>query len=201
MPESIEWLRSFMLAYPFLEYPIVFLGAAFGGELTIITLGFLAAQNVFSTFIFILLSFFGVLSSDILWFFLGRTVFVQRIISHRYATSAISAIHQIMRKMSHGSDLVAFIIAKFLVGTRVLIIMYLSATKIEFRNFVRYDVVAIILWLLVVIPIGFVAGLGFTYLSEVFRNVYAAMGFILLILVLLIGAEIWLKRFFIPPIK
>src|SRR3989338_2372267 len=50
MLEAIEWLRMFIFTYPSLGYVIIFFGAAFGGEMAMIALAFLAAQGVFFFF-------------------------------------------------------------------------------------------------------------------------------------------------------
>ncbi|MDO8659477.1 MAG: VTT domain-containing protein [Candidatus Parcubacteria bacterium] len=196
MIASIEWLRVFIDHYPYLEYLVVFLGAAFGGELILLALGFLAAHNIVSIFPLIIFSFTGTLFSDTLWFFLGRTTFVKKIVTHRYANTTISVINKAVERVSKGNDLIALIIAKFLIGTRILLIMYVGTKIVKFKNFIRYDMVAIFLWLMVIIPIGFISGLGFTYFASILENVYAAVGFILLIIFLAIMLEIWLKNRF-----
>ena len=55
---------------------------------------------------------------------------------------------------------------------------------------------AIILSLLVLISIGYFSGLGFTYLADIFNNIYVAIGFILLIIVIIVAAQLWLKKRF-----
>jgi len=194
MVESIEWLRAFIFHYPSLEYIVILLGAGFGGELALFILGFLAAQNVISVSSLIIFSFLGTFFSDTIWFLLGRTAIVKNVIAHRYAHTTISIINETMQRVSKSNHLIALIIAKFLIGTRVLLIMYIGAKNIQFQKFIRYNALAIFLWLVVIIPIGFLSGFGFAYLAEIWENLYVAIGFILLIVVLLIVFEIWLKN-------
>ena len=196
MVESIEWLRAFIFHYPSLEYIIIFLGAGFGGELTLFILGFLAAQNVISVYSLIIFSFFGTFFSDTIWFLLGRTAIIKNVIAYRYAHTTISIINETMQRVSKGNHLITFIIAKFMVGTRILLIMYISAKNIQFQKFIFYNALAIFLWLVVIIPIGFLSGFGFAFLAEILENLYIAIGFILLVVVLLIMLEIWLKNKF-----
>jgi len=85
-------------------------------------------------------------------------------------------------------------LVKFLVGTRVVMLFFLSNTQLSFRQFARYNTLAIFLWMLVILPIGFISGLGFTYLAEIFENIYAGLGFVLLVIVLLIVFEIRIKK-------
>jgi membrane protein DedA with SNARE-associated domain len=196
MVESIEWLRVFIFHYPYLEYILILLGTAFGGELILLALGFLVAQNIISIYPLVVFGFLGTLFSDTLWFLLGRTSIIKRMVAHRYADTTILAINKAVDRVSGGNHLIAFIIAKFLVGTRILLMMYVGTKTIKFKDFIRNDMVAIFCWLIVVIPIGLLSGFGFTYLAEILENIYAAIGFILLIIFLAIVLEIWLKNRF-----
>lgn len=197
MVAEIEWLRVFIDHYPYLEYLVIFLGAAFGGELVLLALAFLSAQAVFSVYVLIILSFLGTICSDALWFMLGKTQFVQKLITHRHADKTITVINKVVHRLSNGRHLVALIIAKFLVGTRILMIMYVGTKIPSFKHFIRYDAIAILVWLSVIIPIGFLSGLGFIYFAEILENLYVAIGFILVIIILGILAEMWFKNRFI----
>ena len=91
----------------------------------------------------------------------------------------------------------ALIFAKFLVGTRIVMLLYLSNLEFSFKEFIRYNVVATFIWLLVVIPTGYLSGLGFTYIAEVFHNIYAGLGFVFLVLIVIVILQLWLKKIFI----
>ncbi|MEX2052319.1 MAG: hypothetical protein WD991_01310 [Candidatus Paceibacterota bacterium] len=196
MLESVEWLREFIVNYPALQYGVVFLGAAFGGEVAVISLSFLAAQGFFPLPTFFIVSFIGTFSSDMLWFLLGRTKVVAWLITHRYAHGTISLLTDTIGKVSRGSHFLALVMAKMMVGTRVILIMYTAKTSLPFRKFVAYDAVAVVIWLLVVIPIGYISGLGFSYLSNIFENLYASIGFLLLFIGAIVMFQLWLKRKF-----
>lgn len=196
MTESIEWLKMLILNHQSLQYLIVFLGAGFGGEFALLSLGFLAAQGIIPIIPLFVVSFLGTLFSDAIWFFTGKTSLVKKLITHRYANTTISIISQAINRVSRGNHLAALIMGKFLVGTRVLMIMYVGMTNISFVNFFRADIIATLIWLVVLIPIGFISGFGFTYLAGILENVYAAIGFILLIIIGFVMFEIWLKKMF-----
>lgn len=194
MVAEIEWLHLFIDHYPYLEYLVIFLGAAFGGELVLLALAFLSAQAIFSVYTLLILSFFGTICSDALWFVLGKTKIVQKLITHRHADKTITVINKVIHRLSNGRHLVALIIAKFLVGTRILMIMYVGTKIPNFKHFIRYDAIAILVWLFVIIPIGFLSGLGFMYFARILENIYAAIGFILVVIIIGILVEIWFKN-------
>jgi membrane protein DedA with SNARE-associated domain len=196
MTPTIAWLSAFILSYPLLQYIIIFLGAGFGGEVAVISLSFLAAQNIFPIVPFFIVGFLGTMTADILWFLLGKTKTAGKIVDHRYATYTISVIMEAIRKVSRGNHLLAFIFAKFLIGTRVVVILYVSKTNISLKHFILNDLVAIFIWLTTLTSIGFLSGLGFAYISHILKNIYAGIGFVILILLIIVMVQIWLKKFF-----
>ena len=196
MIESMQWLATLIAEHSSFTYIIIFLGAAFGGEPAVIALSFLAAQGIFPAVPFIFTSFLGVLFSDCLYFFLGKTTFVRKLIEHRYAAGTIAAIMEAIERLSRGRHVAAFILAKFVIGTRAVIIMYVSKTGITFGYFLRHNLLAIMAWLTLVIAIGYLAGIGYSYVSGVLENVYAGVGFLFLVLIILIIVQTRLKRAF-----
>ncbi len=197
MIESIEWLRILILDYPSLQYFALFFGPLIGGEFVIIAFAFLSAQGVVSLLILVILSFLAVFSADAVWFFLGRTAVAKRIISHRHASPTITVLFEAVRRASKGNHFVALVLAKLMPGTRILMILYASKSDLTFSKFAFYNATAIFLWLLIVIPIGFLSGIGFTYLAEIFKNLYVSVGFVFLVVIIIITIHLWIKKQFI----
>lgn len=196
MVEATLWLRELIVNYPAFQYLFIFFGAALGGDFLLIALGFLSAQGILSPVALVSFSFLGTFCSDVFLFLIARTTFFHNIISHRYAHKTVSLIVDSLRRISSGNHLWALIIAKFLVGTRVIIVLYSDKTDLSFKKFAPYDAIAALTWLAALIPIGFLLGLGFTYLSEVFKNIYAGIGLVLLFLLIAFMLEAWLRKFF-----
>ncbi|OGI65122.1 hypothetical protein A3A95_04340 [Candidatus Nomurabacteria bacterium RIFCSPLOWO2_01_FULL_39_18] len=195
MIEWIEWLRVFIINHRSLEYIIILGGVIFGGEFALFALGFLVAQGVLPAFSVVVLSFLGSFPPNILWFLLGKTATVERIIKHRYA-STISIIGEAVTRASRGNHFIGLIFAKFIVGTPVVLTTYVQKTDLSFWQFIFYETPAIALSLLILISIGYLSGLGFTYLADIFNNIYVAIGFILLIMAIILAAQSWLKKRF-----
>ena len=162
----------------------------------LIAFAFLSAQGVLSPTSLVIFGSLGTYFSDIALFLLARTKLFHNIISHRYADRTTSLIVLALLRIGKGKHLLALIIAKFLIGTRVVLMLYGDKTDISFKKFSFYDSIATIVWIIVVGAIGFLLGLGFTYLSEVFKNIYAGVGLVLLFLLLAFMAEMWVKRKF-----
>lgn len=194
--EYLEWIKNFIIHYPNLEYLLVFLGAAFGGEVAMITFGFLYAQGMFSLVPLAIVSFIGTLSTDILYFYLGRTKIAGKFFSHRYAHSTVNLITEAVHKISRGSQFIALFLANFMVASRIIIIMYVSKANITIGRFIAYESLSLIAWLIVVLGIGYVSGIGYTYLSNLLENIYAGIGFLLLVAISFVVLQLWLKKKF-----
>ncbi len=192
--EHFEWLREFIVNYPSLQFLAIFLGAAGGGEIALVTLSFLAAQKVISLPALVFFSALGTFCSDSIWFLLGRTSGVRKIIAHRYATPTMEVITQALKRISRGNNLVMLIFAKFLIGTRVVTLFFISTIYEKYSKFAEHNIVSIVVWLSVVIPVGYLSGLGFTYIASVLQNIYAALGFALLVILVIIMLQTWLQK-------
>lgn len=199
MVESTIWLRELIENYSAIEYLLVFVGTAVGGDFLLIALAFLSAQGLISVPVLLVFSFLGTFFSDILLFLLARTTFLHNIISHRYAHRTASVIVESLLRTGRRNHFLSLTIAKFLVATRVVIMLYADKTDISFKKFFYANAAATFVWVVAVVPIGFTLGLGFTYFSEVFKNIYAGIGLVVLLLVLLGVGEVWLEKKFTHP--
>ncbi len=190
----IEWVTLVFQQHESIQYIIVFLAAAFGGEIAMISMSFLLAQGFFSFYPFVTISYIGTYSSDIMWFWLGKSKMVSKLFTHRHTSKTIHVIVEAMHKMSKGSDFMALFLANFMPASRVILIMYVSRKNLEFVKFLYYEAVALFWWTVAVVAIGYTAGIGYTYLSNVLNSIYSGVGFVLVFLFIIILVQVWFKH-------
>lgn len=196
MIESMEWLRIFILDHRSFEYIIVFIGTILGGKLALFTLGFLVGQGVLSILSVIVLGFAGLLVSNTFWFFLARTKIINKIIVSPYTNATTSTITQALVKLSRNKYFLALAMIEFSIGTPIILTTYVSKTGIRFKRFIFYQSIVISISLLLIIPLGFASGIGFTYLTPLFSNLYTTIGFILIIVLAVVVIQTWMKNKF-----
>ena len=196
MVEFIETLRLFIVDHRSLEFIIIFGGALLGGEFALFTFGFFTAQGVLPIWPVVILSFLATFPPNVLWFLLGQTAIAEKVFAHRYANNTISMIVQAVTKVSRGSHVIGLIFIKFLVGTPFILTMYVNKTRINFWQFIVYETPAILLSLLVILPVGFLSGLGFTYFANIFNNLYVGFSFLLLVIIMITIVQLWFKKKF-----
>lgn len=171
---------------------IVFVGSFFLGESVIISCGFLAAQGILNMPYVFILAFLGTVISDSLWFCCGKLIFWKKknFIDDKKYNKLVKRIDQITGKKQFW----ALLFIKFLYGTRILTIIYLSIRRIKFSIFTFFNSLGTILWLSVVLTIGWLAGKGYGNVVPVFNGVkYLLIGLIILLILYRVVSQ-WITK-------
>lgn len=175
------------------QLPVVFFGSFFLGESVIIPAAFLSGEGIWSFSYVFVTAYIGTLLSDAVWFALGPRLFR---FAHdfesikRRSDAFLPKIEYLGNRPFH-----LLLISKFIYGTRILTIIYLSK-KVSILLFTLYNLVGTFLWLAAVMTVGFLAGKSVINLLPIFTDVkYLAAG----IVVLVIGVNIfnrWIRKRF-----
>lgn len=177
-----------------IEYrePAIFLGAFFFGETFIITAALLATQGIWSLSDVFLLSFIGTILSDSLWFFFGSKIFH---ITHRWekTKAAHERFVQAITKLVGSHPFFLLLVIKFLYGTRILTILYLSMKRMKFGLFFIYNSMGTIIWLSVLLSLGWFIGYSTGYVSAVKQFQYAIFALAALFIVLRLVTK-WIEK-------
>jgi membrane protein DedA with SNARE-associated domain len=176
-----ESIASYLAGYGSLA---ILGGSFFFGETVILTAAALSAQGIFPIYEVLAISFLGTILSDSLWFLGGNMVssWIQRSTyssTHAKFTSSIA-------KAFPSNPFAILLLYKFMYGTRVLTILYTSSMKMPYAKFALYDSIGTLIWLFVLVPIGYLVGQG---VLEAFPNLTTPG----IISALLIGAYIFNK--------
>lgn len=183
-----EGILQFLNTYQLLA---VFAGAFFLGESVILIAFFLTSQGLLVPAEVFAISLIGTVSSDSLWYVLGKQHDRLEKKSRTYA-NRFERIRTLVTSFSHSPARVLLFI-KFFYGTRVLIILYLAATGTPFRTFLLYNSIGTIIWLLVLILLGSLLGIGYATIPAIYQSVeYGAL--FVLIGIIITKVLLWKKR-------
>jgi membrane protein DedA with SNARE-associated domain len=164
------------------QLPAIFAGSFFFGETVVISSAFLAGQNLWSVWNVFWICFLGTIISDTLWFVLGKN-FNAKIESHEKHGSRYRKVIAKVNKYVGGRIFLALLFIKFLYGTRILTIFYISARKVSFWKFTLFNSLGTIIWLVVIIGAGYLAGKGTAnYLGSLSQVKYVALALVAFIL-------------------
>ncbi len=194
----MDFLQSFVTTSPALAYLVLFFGMFIEGEVFFLTAAIFALEGFLAWWIIIVVTFAGVLSGDVVWYFLGRYSkdtklgeWVQRKLSgyqgwleenfeNRYARLAFTS--------------------KFLYYVNRLTPLLAGWQKMDFKKFFRIHVFAGISWLLVVTLLG--KFFGFIISAIGIKVVLHRLYWVFLILAaIVLGGEYILRKLFVKKIR
>jgi membrane protein DedA with SNARE-associated domain len=177
---------TFLITY---RLPAIFVGAFFFGETVIIAAAFLAGQGTLEVLPVFVLAFLATIVSDTVWFLLAKKILLWLNRLEKYKTHSEIIVNK-MTKLTGDKPFLALLFVKFLYGTRVITIIYLSLRSIPLKKFVIYDALGTLIWLAVIIPIGWLAGKSAVSLGPALHKAEFAIGFfVILVFVIRIGTK------------
>lgn len=190
--ETIGALSSF-------SFPISVLAPIAGGETGVMAAAFVSAQGFFPLWIVFVGSFLGMLFTDTFWFFVARSrvfgALRDRIMRN---TKNYIELSKHLQRVSHGRDIIILLISKILIGTRILVILYLSNKRMSYMMFMAYNVIPTFLWGLALCLLGYAAGKGFSDIFRIYEHVALAATFLvvfcLIFYILLRYIRTWLLQ-------
>lgn len=175
-------------------------GAFFGGDALIIFLSSLAGQGLINLWTIILFCSLGTISSDVAWFFLGRSKFADKLISNSKMNAGYSKFERILTRYGR-SDFLLLLVVKFIYGIRIITIIYFSRERRNFVRFLNYNSIAVIIITVFVAFIGWMAGKGISVYADFYDNFKMAMKFIVIFLVVFIILKSLVKRWLLKENK
>jgi len=185
----------FVEAHRYWGYAVLFLAMLFEGELFLTAAGMLARLHAFDFFDAFLFALAGVLTGDMLWYFLGRYLNARH--SHnRYLMFAIKHVKKLLPGIETNPLHVIFL-SKFIYGLNHSTILVLGFLKIEFRQFFRIQFFTSVVWSLIFLILGFMFGsAALLYTHSFTRFVLVALVFLIAVVVIekIIGLVIEMKE-------
>ena len=184
-----EFITQMLIQYQFLA---LFAGAVFFGETVILMASFLAAQGSWSVWNVFWIALVGTIVSDCVWFLLGDWI-MHRESFQKHQAKYERLVMKLDKKIGNRPYL-SLLIIKFLYGTRILTIIYLSFRKIKFWQFLVFDFLGTSFWLVIVMAIGWLAGKGYTQVIEIFHSIGYGLSALILFFILYRIVNVWISK-------
>lgn len=175
------------------EEVIVFLGSFFFGETVILSGSYLAGQGIWSLWTVYLWALLGTLAADAAWFYFGPRALR---LMHRWekVKQKHEAIVSALQKHTGNKPFLSMLFIKFLYGTRILTIIYLSSVKVRFWTFMFFDLIGTAVWLVVMVGAGWLAGKGLADVLPAVRSFeYLLTGLVALMIIFKLVTS-WLEK-------
>ncbi|HBB37747.1 MAG: hypothetical protein UV82_C0013G0035 [Candidatus Magasanikbacteria bacterium GW2011_GWD2_43_18] len=175
------------------QLPAIFLGAFFFGETVIVSAAFLAGQGLWSLGIVFSLAFLGTIISDLIWFLFG-TALLKLFMKWKRSRKKVEELKQEEVPLQSHTPFFVLLFIKFLYGTRILTIIYIASRKMNFWLFLLYDAIGTVLWLCVMLAIGWAAARGTHNWSPLFERTGYALGVLAITLILAHIVITWISK-------
>ncbi|KKW42207.1 MAG: DedA membrane associated protein [Candidatus Magasanikbacteria bacterium GW2011_GWA2_56_11] len=172
--------------------PAIFAGAFLFGETIILSAAFLSAQGWWQPGTVFWFSLLGTVIADCVWFFFGHLATRTR--RWEKNQEKYARVIEFVERKTGNRPYLALIPIKFMYGTRILTIIYLSLHRVKFWSFLAADLAATALLLAVLIPLGWLAGRGYTNLLTTYHGVTYALGGVLVLFAAYKIVTVWLSR-------
>lgn len=172
---------------------VAFLAPTFGGEIAVLVLAFFAAQGHYELWVVIFWSFLGMLAIDSFWFFLVRSPWAERVKQWKQIGDAHEQLRAWSARFSERSDVVILLVSKMLLGTRILIIAYISMRNLSYARFMLFNGIATFIWAVMLGYAGWFAGRGYYALASTY-DLITGVAFAVTGLLVFYGALMLLRR-------
>ncbi len=189
----LDNLGQIVLTHQAWSHYLIALGVLLQGEVTVLVSVYLVINGSLGWLDFLIPAFLGILIGDYLLYFVGRLLrgtrfgwkAYKKLKQNKNAQFYTYYVSQNLKKI--------IILSKFLIGTNFLAMLAVGWTKVKFGKFFKAHLLAALAWLLGVTLVSYflAGGLYLLKAEKVFKQVEVG---IVIILVLLIGGEVLLKK-------
>lgn len=158
-------------------YALVFVGMILEGDAVLFTAAFLTEEEIFNPFIMAGVVVAGVLMGDFCWYSLGRWLGSASVRVQRW----LEKIPQSLDTKLRAQPLRTILVSKFTYGFHHAVLMRVGASRLPRADFVRYDIVAAFVWIVIVGGLGYFSGASFSLIKHYLKTAELGLLFILII--------------------
>lgn len=167
------------------SYLLLFFGVVIEGEIFPLAAGFLVSLGEMDLYLAIFITFVGAFGGDILWFLAARRWgrrFVERF--GRFLFLKRERLAYLEEHFRNNGKKTLFV-TKFIYTFGHSSIIVAGVAKMNFREFIKVDLVASLIWAILFVFLGYFFGSGFSILKHALRDVTWAAIIILVIIIVL----------------
>lgn len=140
---------------------------------------FLSANGFWSMETVFLCVFLGSSIADFFWYFVGLKITRNTKKWKFYNNNYYSKFSGFVDKMTRRRPFLILVFMKFIYGTRFLMAIYVGIKKVSVGKFFIWNSIGTVIWLLVILPIGWFAGKGASEIINIYKYFeYTVLGLV-----------------------
>ena len=156
-----------MQHYPYIASFI----AGFFAEEILVFLGFLSGHHLISFWSVLFYGILGILVLDSSVFAFGRTLIFRRLLRSRNLIRKKRKKIAWIKKVTHQNIFLSLLLTKFIYGPRMLIVAYYALGGMSYKKFLSKDILAVLLWSAIMMPLAWMAGRGILSSFNVVKHI------------------------------
>jgi len=168
-----------------------FFGGFITGESIIITLAFLSAQGFLPLWQVLVFCTLGMYLSDFIPLTVGRFKFFRKLLEREKFARRVEKIEYHLQKYTKNNLFLILLYTKFIYGASIPALVYLGAKKTSYSKFSFYDFLVEIIFVPIVVLIGWFSGKGFIFAKNIFRDIRIAIFLLIIFIILFIFVRKW----------
>ena len=154
--------------------------AGFVSEEALLFISFLSGQGDIPFGIIVFFGFLGIVMHDLLFYFIPRTQWVRQFIARLERSRHHSHIIHVIETIGRGSYFLPLLLSKVVYGTRIPLLVYASTREKSPARFLFLNGLAVACWCAILLPLGWLAGQGFSKLFSIVKGIEMLLGIIVL---------------------
>ncbi len=153
---------KFLLGASWIGYTSAFIGMIFEGDIVLFTMAFFTREGFFNPLLMFITVFAGVIIGDILWYKLGKRLASSGKLLHKFFINLTEASDRhLLERPFH-----TIFVSKFAYGIHHLILMRAGAINVPLNRFIRDDMRASLVWILIVGSLGYFSSYSFEFVKH-----------------------------------
>ncbi len=188
--EFIHLLQSGIVTYGWVG---LFFGAFFFGETVIVSSALVVFTQGLSVPVAVLLAFLGTILSDTVWFLLSDRIVRRRLEKNGTWEKHQNFIERINTIFGRYPFLVLLVV-KFLYGTRILTIVYLSIRKLPLWQFILFNAIGTLLWLGALFGLSYTAVVAAVSIDNQLNTLQLVIGGAVIVLLVIKLINLWITK-------
>ena len=173
---------------------VSFFGGFVTGESIIIILAFLSAQGVIPLWQVLVFCTIGMYLSDFIPLTIGRFKYLRNLLEKEKFAKRVERIEHNIQKYAKNNLFLILLYTKFIYGLSIPVLIYLGAKKTSYSRFAFVNFLVELVFVPIVVTIGWLAGKGFTFAATIFKNIRIAITLLIVIMIILYFIRRWNTR-------
>lgn len=183
-----SFLLHYLLIWRPLGYVLVFISMIIEGDISLFTTAFLTRLGYFDFFDIIFFILAGAIVGDSLWYWLGRRLSNSSLWLIRYAAKVVSPFDRSIQERNFRT----LLISKLTYGIHHLTLIRTGMLRVPYKDFLRNDFLAILIWVAVIGGVGYLFGASYLLIRRYLK--FVEVGLLLIIVIFVLFDKLLAKR-------